>query len=344
MKGKLVANYIIQREVYYTLSQSKRLSIEYPEGNYNSGPAYGQKEGKIFKAVLAVAAVVAAIPSGGASLTLLSGLTLASAAISAVGIITGNKLLTEIGAVGGLVSGVIGLSAGLSSMGADIGNGLDSAGNAIPNLDGSLSAAGKGIINSADAGQNTVGGYAASANGGYGTAAQQAPNFGLSSDPTAVAPLGAGGYSGGVAPNYTIPTATSASAPVTAETNGYVPDIKDSSTIAKTEIGGTGPQALTGGTGGLGAAFSGIKDGLGSAYDKFSALTPETQKMIFGGLQQAFPSDQIKAQTASELAKAGFTNEQTMQLKQQLINSNYAGGAGGLTAAPTAIINGARTA
>ena len=170
-----MVNHIIQREVYYTLSQSKRLSIEYPEGNYNSGPAYGKKEGKIVKAIAMVAAVVAAIPSGGASLTLLSGLTLASSALSLVGVITGNKLLTTIGAIGGLASGIMGLASSAGSLGSDIGNGLDSAGNAIPNLDGSMTAAASaakgtadasGIQNVADAGQNSVGGYSPGYNGG----------------------------------------------------------------------------------------------------------------------------------------------------------------------------------
>ena len=340
----MVVNHIIQREVYYTLSKSRALRVDYPEGNYNSGPAYGKKEGGILKAVAAVAAIVAAIPSGGASLTLLSGLTLASAAVSLVGVVTGNKLLTTLGAVGGLASGIMGLASGIGSAGADIGNGLDSAGNTIPNLDGSMSA---GISNAAGAGQNATGGYASGANGGYGEVGQQAPNFnpslsdnGLNSVPGGLQPT----TPGVVAPNYNV-ASTPAPGAVVGSDPMQMPNIGESTTAQNVDLGAaasTGNSGTTGSTGIIGDAVSGVKNMATSAYDQFNKLSPELQKTIFGGLQQAFPNAETQARTAQALASAGLTEQQAAALKQQMINANYAGGAGGLVAAPTGIIGGAK--
>ena len=342
----MIANHIIQREVYYTLSKSRALRTEYPAGNYNSGPAYGQKEGGIIKAIAAVAAVVAAIPSGGASLTLLSGLTLASAAVSFVGVITGNKLLTTLGAVGGLASGVMGLASGLGNAASDIGNGLDSAGNAIPNLDGSLHA---GIINTADAGQNAVGGYTAGANGGYGTAAQQSPNFSSSLSDNGLNSVPGGMQqptTGAIAPNYNV-TPTEAPGVVVGSDPTQAANIGQSTTSQNVDLGAaaaTGDSGSIGSSGIIGDAISGVKNMASNAYNQFNKLSPELQKTIFGGLQQAFPNAETQARTAQALASAGLTDQQAAILKQQMINSNYAGGAGGLVAAPTGIIAGAKTA
>lgn len=346
----MVVNHLIRREVSYTLAQSRAMRVEYPVGNWDRGPATGAKEGDVFTAIMDVVAIVAAIPSGGASLTLLAGLSIASAAISLVGVVTGNQLLSTLGAVGGMATGLMNLASG-ASLGGDIGNGLDSAGNAIPNLDGSMSSS--GIINTADAGQNSVGGYSPGANGGYGTAAQQAPDFG-SANPSAVGadgsislsaanPVSASNGLGGMQP-ITPTTQAGPADSLGSANNSATVNTGNSTSATNTDMGAGSLTGNNGSTGIIGDAYNGVKNAVGTAWDKFSSLSPETQKLISGGLQQAFPSSQVQAQTANELSKAGFTDMQTQQLKQQMANANYAGGAGGLTAAPTGIIGGVRTA
>lgn len=56
--------------------------------------------------VVDAVAIAAAIPSGGASLTLMEGLSIAGAAVNAIGSVTNNKTLQTIGAVAGLGAGV----------------------------------------------------------------------------------------------------------------------------------------------------------------------------------------------------------------------------------------------
>ena len=104
-------------KIYLSRSISRTLSADHPVGDPTGGAAYGEKNDPV-SAILSVAAMGASyapMMAGG----IMAGVTFAGAAVSLVGNITGNKTLSKIGMVAGIVGG-------LGQMGA-FGEGIQGA-------------------------------------------------------------------------------------------------------------------------------------------------------------------------------------------------------------------------
>lgn len=94
-------------KTYLSVAESRRWSVEHPVGDPHGGAAYGEKR-------MPVAAIGAMIVGGiMAETALVAGLYFAGAAISTVGLITGNATLSMIGGVVGMAAG------GFSMFGAE---------------------------------------------------------------------------------------------------------------------------------------------------------------------------------------------------------------------------------
>lgn len=91
-------------KIYLSRSISRTLSADHPVGDPTGGAAYGEKNDPV-SAILSVAAMGASyapMMAGG----IMAGVTFAGAAVSLVGNITGNKTLSKIGMVAGVVGGL----------------------------------------------------------------------------------------------------------------------------------------------------------------------------------------------------------------------------------------------
>lgn len=112
----------------YVVQMPNHWAAEFPVGDPFGGPAYGEKEfKKLFKAALAVAAVVA---TGGAALaagtfagaltasSVFAGVAFAGSALSLVGTVTGNQKLVKIGGIASLAGGVGMLGTNIVNSGA----------------------------------------------------------------------------------------------------------------------------------------------------------------------------------------------------------------------------------
>jgi hypothetical protein len=107
-------------KIYLSRSISRTLSADHPVGDPTGGVAYGEKNDPV-SAILSVAAMGGTYATAGtfAAMTVMQGITFAGAAVSLVGNITGNKKLSKIGMVAGIVGG-------LGQMGA-FGKGIQDA-------------------------------------------------------------------------------------------------------------------------------------------------------------------------------------------------------------------------
>jgi len=99
-------------KIYFSRSISRTMSADHPVGDPTGGAAYGEKNDPV-SAVLSIAAMGGTYYTAGTfgAMTIMQGITFAGAALSLVGNVTGNKTLSKIG----MVAGVIG---GLGQMGA----------------------------------------------------------------------------------------------------------------------------------------------------------------------------------------------------------------------------------
>ncbi|CAB4158842.1 hypothetical protein UFOVP713_28 [uncultured Caudovirales phage] len=91
-------------KIYFSRSISRTLSADHPVGDPTGGAAYGEKNDPV-SAILSIAAMAgsyAPMMAGG----IMAGVTFAGAAVSLVGNITGNKTLSKIGMVAGIVGGL----------------------------------------------------------------------------------------------------------------------------------------------------------------------------------------------------------------------------------------------
>lgn len=94
-------------KTYLSVAESRRWSVEHPVGDPHGGAAYGEKR-------MPVAAIAAMVVGGiMAESAIVAGLYFAGAAISTVGLITGNATLSMIGGVVGMAAG------GFSMFGAE---------------------------------------------------------------------------------------------------------------------------------------------------------------------------------------------------------------------------------
>jgi len=93
-----------QRPLYWTTHHQQAAMYE-PVGAWNTGPAFGQKNGPAVALVGAIGSISAGMAIVGTS-ALLGGLMIAGGVMSGLGAITGNKTLSTLGMVAGLAGGV----------------------------------------------------------------------------------------------------------------------------------------------------------------------------------------------------------------------------------------------
>lgn len=94
-------------KTYLSRSISRMMSADHPVGDPTGGVAYGEKNDPI-SAIVSIATMGGTYAAAGsfAAMTLMQGLTFAGAALSLAGNVTGNKTLSKIGMVAGLVGGI----------------------------------------------------------------------------------------------------------------------------------------------------------------------------------------------------------------------------------------------
>lgn len=322
-------------------------SMGEPEGDPFAGPAYGDKNRKFFKAALAVVSIVAAIPTGGASLTLLGGLAIAGGALSLVGIATGNKTL---GMIGTAMTVGAGLGAAFTKLGGISGitksfsgvTGTTGASNldlvkAASNSVGKASDVGAAVAGVADDVGGLASNYGKGLAGGSGTSVFDAAKAGYVSD-AANANFGgmqaiadSGGVSSAVA--NTSSAASNAGLDLIGQNT-----FGQAAANAPNQIAGSsflaGGKAVTPAVG----ASTGVIDGmlpitdmsmaplglLGQAKEGFSGLmqslnnNPVTTKLVGDFIQGSYQSPQDKAKAQ---AMIDYYNQQTNVSQQQQANA-----------------------
>lgn len=91
------------QKTYLSRQMTRAMALDHPIGDPHGGPAYGERNEPI-SAIMAVGTMFA---TGGAMAagSIMAGVAFAGAALSLVGNVTGNKTLSKIGMVAGLVGG-----------------------------------------------------------------------------------------------------------------------------------------------------------------------------------------------------------------------------------------------
>ena len=94
-------------KIYLSRSTTRSMMADYPIGDPTGGPAYGEKRDPISAAFSVYSMYSAGVAiAGEVGLTLMTGLAFAGGALSLIGNITGNKTLSQIGMVAGVVGGI----------------------------------------------------------------------------------------------------------------------------------------------------------------------------------------------------------------------------------------------
>ena len=134
-------------KIYFSRSISRTMSADHPVGDPTGGAAYGEKNDPI-SAVLSIATMAGTYAQIGTAMTLMQGVTMAGAALSLVGNVTGNKTLSKIGMVAGIAGGLGQLGAfgetaksatWGSTFGSNASSGSGTAAGAMASKSGSLS-------------------------------------------------------------------------------------------------------------------------------------------------------------------------------------------------------------
>lgn len=113
--------------VYYSPSETRRLSIDMPIGSANGGPANGDKDMPVIVVAVAAGSFAAGAAALATATTLLAtvsaGALMVGSALTIAGTITGNSKLTKIG-------GFISLAGGIGSLASSLGGAAGSAAGA----------------------------------------------------------------------------------------------------------------------------------------------------------------------------------------------------------------------
>lgn len=92
-----------QRPTYWITHRQQAAMYE-PVGAWNTGPAYGQKNGPAVALLGAFGSISAGMAIG--ATTLMGGLMIAGGVMSGLGALTGNKTLSKLGMIAGIAGGV----------------------------------------------------------------------------------------------------------------------------------------------------------------------------------------------------------------------------------------------
>lgn len=192
------------QKIYLTRAATRAMALDHPIGDPTGGPAYGEKNDPISAAI----SIAGMVGTGSAMMagSIMAGVAFAGAAVSLVGNITGNKTLSKIGMVAGVVGGAGMMGAfGEAAAGATWGNTFgDAASSAASSTTSALSGTPTGAT-PADAVRAEI---AASASpveavqaGAMGGESLAAADYGLTA--SSIAPGGPGGQYALAAPGGT---------------------------------------------------------------------------------------------------------------------------------------------
>ena len=309
--------------VYYSPSDTRRLSIDMPIGNPNGGPANGDKDMPVVVVALAAGSFAAGAAAIATATTLMAtvaaGALMVGSAMTIAGTVTGNKKLTKIG-------GIISLAGGAASLANNLAGGAAAAGAGAENVapvlaeTGAEAAAG-GAISGAAAGTGTE-----AVSGIAGDAASGAATSGLIDAGVPAATEASSAVTAAEAANTAAQTGQAAAQATEAVTNPFMTDGPIGFGPGNNTGGAFSPQGQSGGLLGqleqfdAATAFSPTGQqatGLQGYFDKAGQWVKDNKELTKIGLDTVsgvakglVPSDQEKAQT-------GALREQTAALKAQ---------------------------
>ena len=317
-------------KIYFSRSISRTMSADHPVGDPTGGAAYGEKNDPI-SAIISIASMAGTYAAAGTftAMTLMQGLTFAGAAMSLVGNVTGNKTLSKIGMVAGVAGGLGQMGAfGETAKSATWGSTFGGS-SAAPVAPGTGNAPLKGTPTNTTTVAGTSKDVAA-----YGqTTAANAPAM------TGGAP--------GVTPQANIPNSPTYTAPV-ADASGVLANT--SATTAPTSL----LDKTVSGTMEMGKDIYGGLKSAGSGIMSFAKENPYGA-MAVGQIAAPISEylsgktdaeiDALEAQTRANEANAGFADERTQQLKEEIarekmrranLNAGYGQIDAGITINPNA--------
>lgn len=315
--------------VYYSASETRRLSIDMPIGNPNGGPASGQKEMPVVVVALAAGSFAAGAAALAAATTLAAtvaaGALMVGSALTIAGTVTGNKKLTKIGGIISLAGGVASLANNLAGSGAAAASA--GAENVAPVLaETGAEAAASGALSGATGAETITGISGDVVAGGAGALP---PGGGLI-DAAAPAAEAGSAVTAAEAANAAAQTGQAATQVAETVTNPFMTD----GPIGFGPNNNTGAFAPQGQSGGLlgqleqfdaNTAFSPTNTqstGLQGYFDKAGQWVKDNKELtkvgldVVGGVAKGLvPSEQEKAQTAA--IKAQTERERIRQLWRQ---------------------------
>ena len=348
-------------KIYFSRSISRTMSADHPVGDPTGGAAYGEKNDPI-SAIISIASMAGTYAAAGTftAMTLMQGLTFAGAAMSLVGNVTGNKTLSKIGMVAGVAGGLgqmgaFGETAKSATFGSTFGNsassGSGTAAGAMASKSGSLKYTPSGdMADEMAAQQKIVDANKAAGMKTSGTAGQNANSYaGNNLQPSANAPAGANAPAS-PSPEYLKdfkPADYSASSITTGNSVGLTTNPPPAGT----------PQLNVPNEPGV---WDNLKQGnyWEATKQAGSAINPVTNP--YGAMavgQIAAPISEylsgktdaeiaeLEARTRANEANAGYTDERTLQLKEEIarekmrranLNAGYGQIDAGITINPNA--------
>jgi hypothetical protein len=337
---------------YLSRSITRAMSADHPIGDPTGGAAYGEKNDPISAGIslFAMGSTYAAAGSF-AAMTVMQGITFAGAALSLVGNITGNKTLSKIGMVAGVVGGLGQMGAfGEAAKGATFTGGAQTGAAGVP-ASGPAQQLAQTPVKPVVPPSATLADDLASAQQSAAAArAQLAPSGGSISGATAQ--RGAAGYAGINAPSGNVVNTASGAGNITPNvaTNGssYTGNYVPSNIVEATKDAGYGAAVNP-----FSSVWQDTKDILGAPLE-FAKDNPYGA-MAVGQIAQPIAEylsgktdaeiEALEAQTRANEANAGFADARTEQLKEEIarekmrrrnLNAGYMNVNAGFTVNPNA--------
>lgn len=314
--------------VYYSPSDTRRLSIDMPIGNPNGGPANGGKDMPVVVVALAAGSFAAGAAAIATATTLMAtvaaGALMVGSALTIAGTVTGNKKLTKIGGIISLAGGVASLANNLAGSGAAAaGAGAENVAPVLAET-GAEAAAGGAISGATGAGTEAVSGIA-------GEAASGATTSGLIDAGVPAAAEAGTAATAAEAANTAAQTGQAAAQATEAVTNPFMTDGPIGFGPGSNTGGAFAPQGQSGGLLGQLEQFDATTafaptsqqtTGLQGYFDKAGQWVKDNKELTKIGLDTVsgvakglVPSEQEKAQTAA--IKAQTERERIRQLWRQ---------------------------
>lgn len=322
----------MMQKTYLSRAMTRAMALDHPIGDPTGGPAYGEKNDPV-SAVISIAAMAGTYGAMAAG-SIMAGVAFAGAAVSLVGNISGNKTLSKIGMVAGIVGGAGMMGAfGEAAQGATWGSAFGSGGEAAAatGAEAALSQTSTGAPQTPAAAVAET--YAVSTPsvealplGPAGGESLAAPS--LNAPGGAAAPLNAPGgaaapLNSGAIPNTAMPGQPGAGWQYFGETASNVPTAISPEGQYFANVGGTGMEKITG-AGGQPLSFGekaweAVK-GAGSGMMDLTKSNPGAAMMM--GQAASGVADWLSGKTDAEIAaleaQIGFADARALQIQEEI--------------------------